>query len=341
MIDSDARICDVNQAAESLLVRSRAGLIGKSAPALVRGHKQESLGKVLHDPSASARFFDVELALAAGLKMRADIIVGATMADDGRRMIAIHQLPENARDAGLRPGAAAKSAAAAAAMLAHEIKNPLSGIRGAAQLLGRQAVEGKSLVNLICGEVDRIAALIDSMQGFTRGAPLSVAPLNVFPALSQAREIARAGFARDVIFDERFDPSVPPILANHDALVQVLLNLIKNAHEAALPGHVPTIRLVTAYRHGFAWDAGDGRGHVALPVEIAVLDDGPGIPEALVDVLFDPFVSGKNEGQGLGLALVDKLMRDMGGLVQHDRKAGWTRFRLCFQLAGQGMGAMI
>ena len=332
LIDGEGRIIDVNQAAEAMLVRSRAALIRKAATALVRGRKQDSLAKVIADPAASARFFDVEIGMASGPVVHADLILGAA-GEDGRRMLAVHSLPESARDASLRPGAAAKSAAAAAAMLAHEIKNPLSGIRGAAQLLGRQAAQGKALVELICGEVDRIAALIDSMQGFTRGAPLATAALNIFPALSQAREIAVAGFAADAIFEERFDPSVPPIHGNHDALVQVLINLIKNAREAAKPGHVATIRLVTAYRHGFAWDAGDGRGHVALPVEIAVLDDGPGIPEALADVLFDPFVSGKHDGQGLGLALVDKLMRDMGGLVQHDRKGGWTRFRLCFQLA--------
>ena len=337
LVDADGRIADVNQAAEALLVRSRTALLNKATAALVRGRKQASLGKVLGDPSASARFFDVEIGVGTGPVIHADLIVGAA-GEDGRRLLAVHQLPESARDASLRPGAAAKSAAAAAAMLAHEVKNPLSGIRGAAQLLGRQAVEGKALVELICGEVDRIAALIDSMQGFTRGAPLSTGALNVFPALSQAREIAAAGFAHDAVFEERFDPSVPPIHGNHDALVQVLINLIKNAREAARPGHVATIRLVTAYRHGFAWDAGDGRGHIALPVEIAVLDDGPGIPEALADVLFDPFVSGKHDGQGLGLALVDKLMRDMGGLVQHDRKGGWTRFRLGFQLAGQGEG---
>ncbi len=335
LINDDGYITDVNQAAEALLVRSRSALTDKMAASLVRGRKHDSLVKILSDPTASARLFDVEFGLGAATAIHADIIIG-TAADDGRRMMAVHQLPESARDVGLRPGAAAKSAAAAAAMLAHEIKNPLSGIRGAAQLLGREAAAGKPLVELICGEVDRIAALIDSMQGFTRGAPLSATPLNVFPALSQAREIAAAGFAADAVFEERFDPSVPEIHGNHDALVQVLLNLIKNAREAAIPGRVATIRLVTAYRHGFAWDAGDGRGHIALPVEVSVLDDGPGIPDALSDVLFDPFVTGKHDGQGLGLALVDKLVRDMGGLVQHDRKNGWTRFRLCFQLAGPG-----
>lgn len=337
LMNGAGSIVDGNQAAEILLTRSRASLVGTEAAALIAPANRESVARVIADAAASARIFDVELVCGGAHKIHADIIIGAEATAGGARIMALHQLPESARDRQLRPGAAAKAASAAAAMLAHEIKNPLSGIRGAAQLLGRQAVGGKSLVELICGEVDRIAALIDSMQGFTRGAPPAISALNVFPALSQAKAIAAAGFAADALFDERFDPAMPLIKGNHDALVQVLLNLVKNAREAALPGNRPTIRLTTAYRHGFGWDAGPGQGHVALPVEIAVWDDGPGISEGLSDVLFDPFVSNKPDGQGLGLALVDKLMRDMGGMVQHDRKDGWTRFRLCFQLADTGM----
>jgi two-component system nitrogen regulation sensor histidine kinase GlnL len=93
------------------------------------------------------------------------------------------------------------------------------------------------------------------------------------------------------------------------------------------------IRLTTAYRHGLSWDAGDGRGHQPLPVEICVADNGPGVPEHLSDALFDPFVTNKRDGQGLGLALVDKLVRDMGGVVQYDRHNGWTRFRLHLPIA--------
>jgi two-component system, NtrC family, nitrogen regulation sensor histidine kinase GlnL len=339
LIDARGLIIDANQEAEALLVRSRSHLLGQGVSKLVRGSKRDSLARVLSDPAATARLFGVELATSQRPPVFADIVLGTGQGGEGVRLLALHQVPQSTRDSHLRPGAAARSASAAAAMLAHEIKNPLSGIRGAAQLLGRQASDsGKPLADLICGEVDRIAALIDSMQGFTRGAPLKVEPLNIFPAISQAREIAEAGFAADAQFDEWFDPSIPPIRANHDALVQVLINLIKNAREAAAPGHRATIRLTTGYRHGFAWDAGDGQGHVALPIELCVMDDGPGVPDSLGEALFDPFVSGKKDGQGLGLALVDKLMRDMGGLVQHDRVDGWTRFRLCFRAAPAGRG---
>jgi two-component system nitrogen regulation sensor histidine kinase GlnL len=333
LVDGSGVVIDVNQEAEALLIRSCAQLVGQPLISIVRASKRERLVRVLCDPAASARLFAIELASKHRATLMADVIIGAAQAD-GRRLVALHHVPQSVRESGLRPGAAARSASAAAAMLAHEIKNPLSGIKGAAQLLGRQADHAsRPLAELICGEVDRIAALIDSMQGFTRGAPLSIGPLNPFPAISQARELAEAGFAADAIFEERFDPSIPLIFANHDALVQVLINLIKNAREAALPDHRATIRLSTGYRHGFAWDAGDGAGHVALPIEISVLDDGPGVNPALESALFDPFVTSKKDGQGLGLSLVDKLMREMGGLIQHDRLDGWTRFRLCFREA--------
>ena len=337
LIDQQHRIADVNQAAELLLNRARGHLIGKAAADVIGWRGQQGLLHLLDEPAASARLYSVDIALAGGRELCADIILSPAHPDLGARQLALNPVPRAARLATPRPGAAARSAAAAAAMLAHEIKNPLSGIRGAAQLLGKQTgASGMPLADLICGEVDRIAALIDSMQGFTRDAPLRREALNVYPAIGQAREIASAGFADAVRFEERFDPSIPLISGNHDALVQILINLIKNAAEAAGNHPDSCVRIATNYRHGFGWDSGDGRGHVALPVELAVMDNGPGVPPPLVEALFDPFVSGKRDGQGLGLALVDKLMRDMGGIIQHDRIEGWTRFRLHFPLSGEG-----
>jgi two-component system, NtrC family, nitrogen regulation sensor histidine kinase GlnL len=333
-VDSAGTIGDANQAAEALFNRARAGLIGLAASTLLEDAGRANFERVMADEGASARLFAQGLSGRGGQPGFADIIIGPVAGDDGVRLIAFHQVPAATREAAVRPGAAARSASAAAAMLAHEIKNPLSGIRGAAQLLGRHAAEpGKPMVELICGEVDRIAALIDSMQAFTRGTPPVISRLNAFTAIGQARDVARSGFARSAEFDERFDPSIPDILGNHDALVQVMLNLIKNAAEAGRGAQRVQIRLSTAYRHGFFWDMDDGAGPVPLPVELAVLDNGPGVPANMLDALFDPFVSSKADGQGLGLALVDKLVRDMGGVVRHDRVDGWTRFRLWLRAA--------
>ncbi|CUS46461.1 Nitrogen regulation protein NtrB [hydrothermal vent metagenome] len=213
---------------------------------------------------------------------------------------------------------AARAAVGAAAMLAHEIKNPLSGIRGAAQLLAGGGND--ELTTLITTEVDRIAALIDRMQDFTDTRPLSLHPENIYPLLDHARRVALAGFARHVTIDERFDPSLPPVLTDRDAILQVVLNLIKNATEAMIGQADARITLATAYRHGMAVSPAPGRPRQPLPIEICVIDNGPGAPEDIADHLFDPFVSGKPEGQGLGLALVDKLVRDMGGIVQYARE---------------------
>jgi two-component system, NtrC family, nitrogen regulation sensor histidine kinase GlnL len=333
LIAGDGKILDANQAAEALLNRAQPSLIGRSASSAL-GTDDGALHRLLGSDAGTVRLYAIDVAPSGAAVLPCDLILGAAYGDGGARALAVHPLPIVNRTGTNRPGAAARSATAAAAMLAHEIKNPLSGIRGAAQLLGRGAgPTGADLSRLIVGEVDRIAALIDSMQGFTRDAPQPSQRLNIYPALAQARSISAMGSARRVRIVEHYDPSLPDTMGNHDSLVQILINLIKNASEALTDHADPVIQLSTAYRQGLAWDDGGGQGAVALPVEIAVLDNGPGIHPSLTDALFDPFVSGRRDGQGLGLALVDKLMRDMGGMVQHDRIDGWTRFRLHFAVA--------
>ena len=343
VLDGDGRIVDVNQAAESLTNRARAALIGRHLGETIPWEEPEGLPRMLAEPSKTVWAYSVELHPDKAHSIFADIALGPLNAASGWRVMAVHPVPRGGRSPFRRPGSAARSAGAAAAMLAHEIKNPLSGIRGAAQLLGKgNPANAAALSRLICGEVDRIATLIDGMQGFTRDAPLNRSSINIYPAIGQARGIAAQGFAAHVAFSEDFDPSLPRVLGNHDALVQILINLVKNASEAlsirAETATAPRIRITTAYRHGLSWDSGDGRGHQPLPVEVAVSDNGPGVPDHLVDALFDPFVTGKRDGQGLGLALVDKLMRDMGGVVQHDRSDGWTRFRLHLPVARDTIG---
>lgn len=348
IIDAAGSIADVNQGAEQFFNRARSALVGRLIDDLILWPGGDSFARQRAQPGKAMWAYSIALRLGGGGEALADLSLGPEQGERGWRALAIHPVPRGGRTPFRKPGSAARSAGAAAAMLAHEIKNPLSGIRGAAQLMGRNPAgsDVPSLSRLIVGEVDRIAQLIDSMQGFTRDAPLACSAINIYPAIDQARDIARQGFAASVRFVEEFDPSLPLVSGNHDALVQILLNLVKNAAEAL--GEAPRgeqavgqegepaggeIRLMTAFRHGLSWDADDGRGQRPLPVEITVADNGPGVPDALVDSLFDPFVTGKSEGQGLGLALVDKLTREMGGLVQHERVGGWTRFRLHLPVA--------
>lgn len=338
VLDSDGTVAGMNHAAELLLNRSSASLYGVAASHYFEWLNDIGIDALLAEPSKTVSAYAVDLMPSRSGKQFADISIGQASSVTGQRMLCIHAIPSAERVILRRHGSAARAASAAAAILAHEIKNPLSGIKGAAQLLGKaaQGANTASLSGLIVGEVDRIAKLIDSMQDFTRDASLSCAAINIYPALAQARDIAAQGFAKGYTIDEEFDPSLPSVLANHDALVQILLNLMKNGAEAAANSASPVLRLVTAYRHGLSWNNGDMRGSTALPVEIAIGDNGPGIDDAMSDVLFDPFVTSKADGQGLGLALVEKLIKDIGGFVQHERSDGWTWFRVHLSLADHG-----
>ena len=196
---------------------------------------------------------------------------------------------------------AARSVTGMAAMLAHEVKNPLSGIRGAAQLLEQNAnTDDRVLTRLICDETDRIVGIVERMEMFS-DKPIDHQPVNIHRVLERVRQVAQSGFAKNVRFQEIYDPSIPPVLGNFDQLVQVFLNLIKNAAEAA-PASGGEITLSTAFRHGLRLAVPGSRERMKLPIEIGVQDNGPGVAEEMRPYLFDAFVSNKSQGSGLGLA---------------------------------------
>ena len=224
---------------------------------------------------------------------------------------------------------AARSVTGLAAMLAHEIKNPLSGIRGAAQLLESSVGdEDRALTRLICDEADRIVKLVDRMEVFSEERPIEREPVNIHVVLDHVRRLAQTGFARSIRISDEYDPSLPPVYANRDQLVQVFLNLVKNAAEAISDTPDGEIVLTTAFKPGMRLSVPGNSDKVTLPLEFCVCDNGSGVPEEILPHLFDPFVTTRANGTGLGLALVAKIIGNHGGIIECKSQPGKTVFRV-------------
>ena len=226
--------------------------------------------------------------------------------------------------------AAARSVSGMAAVLAHEIKNPLSGIRGAAQLLEQNlADDDRVLSQLICSETDRIRNLVDRMEVFGDERPLVKEAINIHDVLDHVRRLSETGFGQGIRHVEDYDPSLPPVPGNRDKLVQAFLNLLKNAIEA-VADHPEQGRIViqTAFRPGVRLSVPGSDARISLPLSISIEDNGPGVPDHLKPHLFDPFVTTKRTGTGLGLALVAKIIGDHGGIIECDSEPKRTIFRV-------------
>jgi two-component system nitrogen regulation sensor histidine kinase GlnL len=233
---------------------------------------------------------------------------------------------------------AARSMSGMAAVLAHEIKNPLAGIRGAAQLLEDSvAVNDRSLAQLICNEADRIRALIDRMEAFGDPMALARAPVNIHEVLDRVKRVAETSFGRRLRIVENFDPSLPPVWGDRDNLIQAFMNIVRNAADAASTDHQGEIVLATAYRPGVRIAtpaAGQGaRPRLSLPLEVTVRDNGSGISADLLPYIFDPFITTKSHGAGLGLPLVAKIIADHGGVIECESQSRRTLFRVLLPVA--------
>ncbi|WND02324.1 ATP-binding protein [Temperatibacter marinus] len=218
------------------------------------------------------------------------------------------------------------------AMLAHEIKNPLSGIKGAAQLLERKIDEkSKKLTTMMVNEVDRISRLVNDLETFTNPEVSLLEPVNVHVVLDQAIDNLSAGLGQSIRFDRLYDPSLPPVMGSYDALVQIFLNIIKNSVEASEQGS--TIKIKTNYQHSL-WLRDEQGERKKLPIEVVIEDEGPGISPEIKSHLFDPFITNKEGGSGLGLAVVAQNMMAMGAIIKcEDNDPSGTNMHLYFQAA--------
>lgn len=332
LLDPDLTIVQANPAAENLIGRSARRLIGCRFRDVVGFAEEQILDRLIgEEAQLVARGLTIQV---EGRSSQVNLTISSLVAHPGWRVVTLSDAAgqgERFSDQD-RGGGALRGPA----VLAHEIKNPLSAIRGAAQLVARKLDQhDHALTDLITDEVDRIAQLIDRMQRLGREQPDPVAPLNLHEAIRRACDTIGAASGKTVAIREEFDPSLPPVLANEGALVQVLINLITNARDACEGVREPQIVIRTRFVSGLVLNVIRLGRPVRLPIEVQVSDNGRGIDPALRDHIFEPFVSSKKNGQGLGLALVNKLVRDMDGRIGHERdeSGGWTHFRVHLPMA--------
>ncbi len=330
VVDDDGCVCYANLAAEQFLAMSATALLGRKLTEILPadspifsliehvrtgGQSVSEYGVTIETPKIGSHFVSIDVSAVTDCPG----VVAISIQERSIARKIDHQLVHRN---------AARSVTAMAAMLAHEVKNPLSGIRGAAQLVEQNAgPEDRELTRLICDETDRIVALVQKMEMFSDERPLEREAVNIHEVLGHVRLLAQSGFARHVRFIETYDPSLPPVYGNRDLLIQVLLNLVKNAAEA-VPQEGGEIQLATRFQQGVRLTVPGSRARVELPLTVSVTDNGGGIPEDLKAHLFDAFVSAKAGGTGLGLALVAKIIGDHGGVIEFQSEPRKTVFQM-------------
>ncbi|WP_420380655.1 two-component system sensor histidine kinase NtrB [Marivita sp.] len=330
IIDADENIYDMNPAAEGFMNNSAKWLRGQ--PIWDRLTVDAPMEKSLARARANGTPLfvnDVDVGTGNRPPLVCNLQLAPVQGQDGCMILLISPRELAGRvNQSQSVKSAAKSAIGMAEMLAHEIKNPLAGITGAAQLLSMNLHNGDlELTDLIVAETRRIVKLLEQVEQFGNLSAPERKPVNLHDVLDRARRSALLGFGAHMKIIEDYDPSLPLALGDADQLLQVVLNLIKNASEAADAKTGGTVRLHTYYEHSYSLRRADGSGQ-SLPLQVEVIDDGPGLPPEIRGDVFDPFVSGRENGTGLGLALVSKIISDHDGWVAVDSVPGKTRFRI-------------
>jgi two-component system, NtrC family, nitrogen regulation sensor histidine kinase GlnL len=337
VLGDDDRVLFANAAAESFFSLSLGVLKRQTLPDIIAfSSPLGALVGQVRRTGATVNEYSIEVGLPrTGTHKLVDVHAGAIPEQPGLIVLMLQQRSmAQMIERQLTHRAAARSVSGLATLLAHEIKNPLSGIRGAAQLLEPGLKEeDRALTQLICTETDRIRNLVDRMEVFGDERPLGTEPVNIHQVLDHVKRLAETGFLSNARVSVEFDPSLPPVPGNRDKLIQAFLNLVKNAAEAIAEGREPgRIVLRTAFRPGMRLAVPGTGTRVSLPLMIEVEDNGPGVADSLKPHLFDPFVTTKRTGSGLGLALVAKIIGDHGGVIECESVPKHTVFRVLLPL---------
>ncbi|MFN2100650.1 two-component system sensor histidine kinase NtrB [Altererythrobacter sp. MF3-039] len=330
LVDPELQVAEANHASEVLFGRSAKRMVGQHLFDLLPIEDQR-LTERLSDNEEQLLARGVALRLGGDLRVL-NLTASPLATHPGWRVLTFSDAKPSESEAHELEDAELR----APAILAHEIKNPLSAIRGAGQLIARKLEEkDRPLTRMIADEVDRIARLIDRMQQLGSRNVEPVAPVNLHEVVRRAMASVRAATPDPVEIVEEFDPSLPAVLANSDALEQVLVNLISNARDACIASENPAVTVTTRFVSGLVFNAIRLGRSIRLPIEIIITDNGPGIDPSVRAHIFEPFVTTKKSGQGLGLALVRKMVRDMDGRIHHERdeKAALTHFRIHLPVA--------
>ena len=331
VVDHHDDVTYINSAAEQFFHTSASGIAGVNLQDIVP-HDSPMLSlihKVRRSQSSMSQY-GVQITTPKIGEHQVDIDASPVTEAEGAVVITLRKCSIAGKiDRTLTQRGAARSVSAMAGILAHEIKNPLSGVRGAAQLLEQSVnADDHELTHLIIEEVDRICALVDQMEVFEDRPRIERGPVNIHEVMHRVVKLAQNGFGCDTRFIENYDPSLPPSYGDRDQMVQVFLNLVKNAVEAIPETRSGEVSITTAFQHGVKMAASHGDSVVHLPLVVTVQDNGEGIPDDLKSHLFDPFITTKQGGTGLGLALVGKLVGDHGGVIDYDSSTQGTAFRV-------------
>ena len=338
VLDPEDRIARINPAAEGFLMSSARAVTGQPVwdKLAVDAPLEDALARARRD--GSPLFVnDVDVGTGDRAPLQCNLQIAPLSGEAGHMVLLISPRELAGRvSQGQSVKSAARSAIGMAEMLAHEIKNPLAGITGAAQLLSMNlSKEDLELTDLIVSESRRIVGLLEQVEQFGNVSAPKLRAMNIHDVLDRARRSAIVGFAADMTVIEDYDPSLPLALGDPDQLLQVILNLVKNASEAAGKAG-GTIRLHTYYEQSLRVRRGEGKGKT-LPLQVEIIDDGPGLPPEIAAEVFEPFVSGRENGTGLGLALAAKFISDHDGWISVSSVPGRTVFRISLPLAPKDM----